>query len=97
MITCSQYDILRVSGEPYILLDVRNQDEFDSGHMDGAIHIPLNLLPSVYLEKFPDKDTKIITCCFHGGRASKATKFLLENGYCNVFVLDGGYAGYCRK
>ena len=65
--------------------------------MDGAINIPLHVLPLQYAERLPYRDTHIITCCAHGGRASQAAVFLTREGYTNVAVLEGGYEGYCGR
>ena len=96
-IPCDEYNQLKDEGTPFIMLDVRNQDEYDAGHMDDAILIPLHILPLKYLEALPDKDEMIICCCAHGGRASQAAAFLTKEGYTNVVVLDGGYEGYCGR
>jgi rhodanese-related sulfurtransferase len=94
-ITCEQYTALRAEGADFVMLDVRNQDEYDAGHMDDAILIPLHILPLRYRDVLPDKDQLIICCCAHGGRASQACAFLTKEGYADVRVLDGGYEGYC--
>lgn len=96
-ITCDQYNTLKATDTPFVMLDVRNQDEYDAGHMDDALLIPLHILPLKYLDLLPDKDRKIICCCAHGGRASQAAAFLTKEGYTNVSVLDGGYEGYCAR
>lgn len=79
------------------MLDVRNQDEYDEGHMEDALLIPLHILPIKAPEALPDKGMKIITCCQHGGRAGQAAVYLEKEGYTNVVVLDGGYQGYCAQ
>ena len=94
-ITCNEYDILKASGEPFIMLDVRDQVEFANGHMPDAINIPLHVLPLKCSELLPDKSATIITCCMRGGRAGQAATFLIEQGYTNAMVLEGGYYGYC--
>ncbi len=96
-ITCEEYDTLKASGEPFIMLDVRNQDEYDDGHMEDAVLIPLHILPLKAPEALPDKNMKIITCCQHGGRASQAAAYLVGEGYTDVVILDGGYKGYCGR
>lgn len=96
-ISCEAYDQLKSSDAPFIMLDVRNQDEYDAGHMDDALLIPLHVLPLKASEMLSDKDMQIITCCQHGGRASQAAAYLVKEGYTNVAVLDGGYQGYCAR
>ena len=97
LITVNEYKKLKAFGEPFIMLDVRNQDEYDAGHMADAVLIPLHILPLKAAEMLPDKDMKIITCCQHGGRAGQAAFFLEQQGYTDVCVLEGGYTAYCRS
>ena len=95
-ISAGAYDKRKQSGSSYIMLDVRNQDEYEAGHLDEAHLIPLHLLPLKAAEALPDKQTLIITCCQHGGRASQAAAWLVNEGYTDVRVLEGGYQGYIK-
>jgi rhodanese-related sulfurtransferase len=74
-----------------IILDVRSKDEFDGGHVDGAINIPLDVLP-VNLSKLGNKDTYIITCCMSGGRSSVAKSALSALGFTNVHNGGGWHS-----
>jgi rhodanese-related sulfurtransferase len=74
-----------------IILDVRSKDEFASGHVKGAINIPLNELAS-NLTKLGDKDSYIITCCMSGGRSSMAKSILHNAGYNNVHNGGGWHS-----
>jgi phage shock protein E len=66
-----------------VVLDVRTEDEFLSGHVQGAINIPLDRL-STDIKKIGDQNTYIITCCMSGGRSSMAKNILHIAGYDNV-------------
>ena len=72
-----------------VILDVREQDEWDAGHAPGALHIPLGELPS-RLDELPDPDdgTLAITCR-SGGRSSRAVAWLSQQGF-DVANVDGG-------
>lgn len=70
-----------------VILDVREDDEWAAGHIDGAVHIPLHELPG-RLAELPDTDTLVVTCR-SGGRSSKATAYLLSSGI-NAVNLGGG-------
>lgn len=94
-ITFKQFDELRAAGENVILLDVRNTDEFDAGHFDDAINMPLHLLPLRYQELPPNEH--IIVYCRRGGRSSQAVQFLASVGYTNVSLLEEGYEGYLES
>jgi rhodanese-related sulfurtransferase len=68
------------------VLDVREVDEWQAGHIDGATHIPLRDIPG-RLAEVPDGQTLIV--CKVGGRSSQAAAYLLQQGR-DVVNLDGG-------
>ncbi|MBI2436812.1 MAG: rhodanese-like domain-containing protein [Candidatus Magasanikbacteria bacterium] len=80
--------------EKIMLLDVRNTDEVEQGFIEGAINIPLHILPLKFEEALPDTQAEIICYCESGGRSSRATQFLEEHGYTHVSNLYGGYMIY---
>jgi rhodanese-related sulfurtransferase len=69
-----------------IVIDVRTVDEFNTGHIDGAINIPVDSIDGISY----DKDATIIVYCASGMRSSNAAKTLIDLGYTNVYNLDGG-------
>ena len=69
-----------------IVLDVRTQEEWDEGHVKGAEHIVLNLVP-IKLEEIKAFQKPIIAVCKSGGRSGQATQFLSKNG---IDVINGG-------
>jgi len=75
------------SDDGAILLDVRNQDEFDEFHIAGSVLIPVDEL-ELRLSDLPDKNAIIIVFCKGGRRSDIAAGILIENGYINV--LDMG-------
>jgi rhodanese-related sulfurtransferase len=70
-----------------IILDVRTSGEFSSGHIKGAINIPVNAL-SNNLSKLKAKKKPIITCCASGMRSATAKSILQSNGFSEVY--NGG-------
>lgn len=77
-------DLLIAKGA--VILDVRTPGEFDDGHIDGAVNIPLSRLRSEY--KQLDTGRAYITCCSHGLRSVKAVSILKERGFKKVY--NGG-------
>ena len=72
-----------------VILDVREQDEWDAGHAPGAVHIPLGDLPG-RLRELPDTDAgTLAVTCRGGGRSSRAVAWLSQQGF-DVANLDGG-------
>lgn len=69
-----------------IILDVRTESEYKSGHINGSINISLGTIREKYLEL--DKNKIYITCCSHGLRSVKAKTILKEKGFKKVY--NGG-------
>lgn len=67
-----------------IVLDVRTQEEWDAGHSENAINIPLHMLPLKIDELQKYKDKKIVVVCRSGGRAGQAIQTLQEKGFQNL-------------
>ncbi|SEE95639.1 Rhodanese-related sulfurtransferase [Arthrobacter alpinus] len=70
-----------------VILDVRADYEWEAGHVEGAIHIPLEQLPARLDELDPDTDLNVI--CRTGGRSFRATTWLNQNGYSAFNVIGG--------
>lgn len=69
-----------------IILDVRTEKEFKTGHINGSINISLGTIRERYIELDPKKT--YITCCSHGLRSIKAEAILKDKGFKNVY--NGG-------
>ena len=78
-----------------VIIDVRSEAEFYSGHIKNSINIPLGELPSKIMQ-FKDKDQPIITCCASGMRSAGAAKIFSAKGYSNV-VNGGGWSSLENK
>lgn len=73
----------------YIILDVRTQEEYDSGHIDGAICIPNETITGEDIPKLPDKNQLILVYCRSGRRSKEASQKLADMGYTNVLEFGG--------
>ncbi len=78
--------------DAFVLLDVRATTEFEMGHIEGAINIPVADLRERYTEL--DLDDAIIVICSSGNRSSLGTSILCQHGFENVFNVAGGMTGY---
>jgi rhodanese-related sulfurtransferase len=70
-----------------VLLDVREQDEWDAGHAPNAQHIPMGELAG-RLDELP-ADSEVLVICRSGGRSARVTAFLNANGW-DARNVDGG-------
>ena len=75
-----------------VVLDVREQTEYDAGHIPGVKLIPLGQVPSRMAE-IP-KDKPVIVTCRSGNRSGQAADFLRQQGYTNVHNMEGGITAW---
>ena len=88
-ITQEEAKAIMDSGEAHIILDVREQEEYDEGHIPGAILIPYDQIDYWAEEKLPDKDAQILVYCRSGRRSKIASETLGWLGYTNVKEFGG--------
>ncbi|MGL4176584.1 MAG: rhodanese-like domain-containing protein [Dermatophilaceae bacterium] len=74
-----------------VILDIREQDEWDRGHAPTAVHVPMSELPARVdeLTPFLDRDGPLVITCRSGGRVQRVMPWLAQQGY-DVANLDGG-------
>mgnify|MGYP000630287512 CR=1 FL=1 len=73
-----------------LIVDVRETDEWNAGHIAGAIHIPLSDVKNRVAELEQYKNSPVITQCRSGARSAKAAEVLKNAGFSAVYNLDGG-------
>ena len=88
-ITAEEAKTIMDTEEDYIILDVREQDEYDEGHVPGAILIPYTEINAKASEKLTDKDALILVYCRSGRRSKIAAQSLVDLGYTNVKEFGG--------
>src|SRR5437879_7390159 len=84
------------TGQP-LVVDVREQDEWDEGHIPGAVHIPRGYLESRIERAAPDPSQPVVVYCSAGNRSAFAAKTLGELGYEGVASLAGGFTDWKRN
>lgn len=73
-----------------IILDVREQDEYDSGHIPGAVLLPVGAIDEdTAAAVIPAKDATVLVYCRSGNRSKTASSALAELGYTNVYEFGG--------
>jgi len=83
--------------EGIIIVDVRNKYEYEIGHFKNALELPMDVhreFPKAVSAIEKHKNKKIVTCCTGGVRCEKASAYLKEHGFNNVFQLHGGIIKY---
>jgi len=77
-----------------VLIDVRDEEEFNAGHIGGATHVPRDALGERIAEVVPDKQTPIVAYCGGGNRGALGADILQDLGYEDVMSIAGGMANY---
>jgi rhodanese-related sulfurtransferase len=73
-----------------VVLDVRERDAFDAGHIPGARHVPRGQLEIRIDQVLPDPSTRVVTCCEFGKISTLAAATLRTMGFNRAVALDGG-------
>jgi rhodanese-related sulfurtransferase len=84
-------------GEKVALIDVREDREFETDHLPGAVHLGKGIIERDVEEKFPDQKTELVLYCGGGFRSALAADNLQKMGYTNVLSMDGGIRDWREK
>jgi sulfur-carrier protein adenylyltransferase/sulfurtransferase len=87
----------RLDHDSTAVVDVREQNEWDEGHIRGAVHVPRGSLESKIEGAVPDRTRPVIVYCAGGTRSAFAAKTLEELGYEDVVSLAGGFTEWKRN
>ena len=79
---------------PFVLLDVREESEWEKGHIPAAQYLGRGILERDIETRFPELDTPFVLYCGGGFRSVLAADNLQQMGYRDVISLDGGYRGW---
>ena len=88
-ITAEEAKEIMDSQEGYIILDVRTQEEYDQGHIPGAILIPDTEIEARAEQELPDKDQLLLVYCRSGRRSKLESEALVKLGYTNIREFGG--------
>jgi sulfur-carrier protein adenylyltransferase/sulfurtransferase len=86
-----------IASDSAAIVDVREQAEWDEGHLPGAVHVPRGNLESRIEGAVPDRSRSVVVYCASGSRSAFAAKTLEELGYENVVSLAGGFTDWKRN
>jgi rhodanese-related sulfurtransferase len=81
-------------GETLTIIDVREESEWDQGHIPGAVHLSKGTIERDIERMFPDTNAELILYCGGGFRSALAADNLKKMGYTNVLSMDGGMRGW---
>ena len=79
-----------MDSQEVIILDVREQDEYDSGHIPGAVLLPVGTIDdTTAAQVLPEKDSTVLVYCRSGNRSKTASAALADLGYTNIYEFGG--------
>ena len=84
-------------GEQLILVDTREDNEWDRGHITGAVHISKGIIEREIETQIPDHEAEIILYCGGGFRSALSADNIQKMGYTKVFSMDGGWREWKSK
>jgi rhodanese-related sulfurtransferase len=84
-------------GEKFVLVDVREDNEWTKDHLPGAVHLGKGIIERDVEQRYPDTGTEMILYCGGGFRSAMAADNLQKMGYTNVISMDGGIRGWREK
>jgi rhodanese-related sulfurtransferase len=82
------------AGEKFLLVDTREDAEWASGHLPGAVHMGRGIIERDIEARVPDTSAKLILYCGGGFRSALVAENLQKMGYNNVESMDGGWKGW---
>lgn len=83
------------NGEDYMLVDVRMDDEYEDGHLPGAVNIPLPEIQS-RLDEIPE-DKPVVVVCRTQNRSEMGAMILSKSGYADVYMILGGTQEWAQR
>ncbi len=95
--TVDEYRQRIAAGEEIILVDVREDHEWEAGHLPGAIHIGKGVIERDIEERIPDHAAPIVLQCGGGYRSVLVCENLARMGYTNTWSLAGGYRDWLAE
>ena len=81
---------LSISGD--VLLDIRDADSYNAGHLEDAIHLTNENVQNIITET--DKQLPVLVMCYHGNSSQSVAAYLSQQGFTDVYSIDGGYEGW---
>jgi rhodanese-related sulfurtransferase len=93
-IDIDEYKRRLASGEKFLTIDTREDNEWAAGHAAGAMHLSKGIIERDIETKIPDKSSPLVLYCGGGFRSALAADSIQKMGYTNVISLDGGWRAY---
>lgn len=90
-------ETLERMNEGAVLIDVREDNEFEAGHAKDAVHLGRGIIERDIIGKYPEKETELILYCGGGFRSALSADMLQKMGYTNVWSMAGGWKAWQER
>lgn len=94
---CESVQQLQSTGEPFLFLDCREQDEYDTTHIPGTTLLPMSELQARVDELDSSRDARIVIHCHHGGRSLRVANWLRAQGFPHAQSMAGGIDAWAMR
>ena len=81
-----------IEAEDITILDIRDAQSYSKGHISNAIHAEGINFESFIIKE--DKKKPLLVYCYHGHSSQSAAKYFTDNGFANVYSMEGGYTAW---
>jgi len=95
-IDCEAVQALQRAGEPFLFLDCREQNEFDTAHIAGTSLLPMSELQNRMDELENHRSDRIVIHCHHGGRSLRVANWLRNQGFAQAQSMVGGIDAWAQ-
>ena len=92
--TVDDVQAMREANDDFLLIDVREESEYEAAHIVGATHLGKGVIERDIEKAVPETDRKMVLYCGGGYRSALAADNLQKMGYTNVLSMDGGFSGW---
>ena len=82
----------RMEQDGIVVVDIRDDNSFEQGHIPGAFHLTNGSLTQFVQEN--DFETPVVVCCYHGISSQQAAQYLIHQGFEQVYSMDGGFEAW---
>lgn len=89
-VDCQTVQQLIAEGESFLFLDCREQDEYETACIDGAVLLPMSEIQQRLDELESSRDARVVVHCHHGGRSLRVANWLRAQGFPNAQSMAGG-------
>ncbi len=96
-IDCQSVQAKLVASQKFLLLDCREQQEWDHVRIDGATLIPMSEIQDRIGELDDHRDREVVVYCHHGGRSLQVAMWLAQQGFSNVLNMTGGIDAWAQQ